>query len=84
MSSKTTEEVFIYTKEAQAFANHFRTLRKEKGFTQDQLATEASVDVSTIARIEAGRQNITLDTIFGLAKALDVSLQELFNFSFRR
>src|ERR1035437_6212332 len=81
VSSKTREEIFVHAKEAEFFAIHFRLLRKEKGFTQEALAIEANVDVSTIARIEAGRQNITLDTIFGLSKALGVSLKEFFDFS---
>ena len=55
-------------------------LRKKKGFTQNELALEANVDVTTIARIEAGRQNITLDTIFGLSQALQIPPKELFDF----
>jgi transcriptional regulator with XRE-family HTH domain len=80
VSSKKREEVFVHAKQAEIFANHLRFLRKEKGFTQMELAYEANVDVSTIARIEAGRQNVTLDTIFGLAKALKVHPKELFDF----
>jgi len=80
VSSKKREEIFVNAKEAGVFAAHFRTLRKAKGFTQTELALEANVDITTIARIEAGRQNITLDTIFGLSKALGISAKDLFDF----
>jgi transcriptional regulator with XRE-family HTH domain len=80
VSSKKREDVFVHAKEAGIFADHFRMLRKKKGLTQNDLAIEANVDVTTIARIEAGRQNITLDTIFGLSKALGIMPQELFAF----
>jgi len=80
VSSPKTEDVFTHSQQAQKFAIHFRKLRIEKGLTQDELALEANVDRSTIARIEAGRQNITLDTIFGLSEALKISLKTLFDF----
>ena len=64
----------------QAFAAHFKKIRKEKGFTQEQLAFEAELALSQIARIETARINPTLSTLSTLARTMEVSLSDLLNF----
>ena len=55
-----------------------RKLRKEKGLSQEKLARLSDVSNNTIVNIEAGKQkNPTIDTIRKIAKALDVSLEDL-------
>ena len=57
-----------------------RKLRKTKGLSQEKLARLADVANNTIIKIEAGKnQNPTLDTLKKIAKALDVSVDELIN-----
>jgi len=59
---------------------NLRKLRKAKGLSQEKLARMADVANNTIIKIEAGKnQNPTLDTLKKMAKALDVSVDELIN-----
>lgn len=57
-----------------------RTLRKEQGYTQEQLAFEANMHPAQIGHIERGVQSPTIDTLEKIIKALNVSIQEFFNF----
>lgn len=55
-----------------------RKLREQKGLTQEKLARLADVSNNTVIKIEAGKnENPTLDTLKKLAKALDVSVDNL-------
>jgi transcriptional regulator with XRE-family HTH domain len=54
-----------------------RELRTERGLTLQQVAERASIDVSTLSRLEAGKRRLALDHIPALAAALDVSADEL-------
>lgn len=53
-----------------------RKLRRERGWSQKMLASEAGVGRATVARIELGGRNITLNSLFQVAQALgaDVTL----------
>lgn len=57
-----------------------RTLRKERGYTQEQLAFEANMHPAQIGHIERGVQSPTIDTLEKIIKALNVSINEFFNF----
>ena len=50
-----------------------RELRKEKGFTQTELAKLTGLATSCISMIEIGQREASAHTIFQLAKALNVS-----------
>jgi len=63
-----------------AFAIQLKKIRIREGFTQSQLAFESELTLSQIARIETARINPTLSTVFRLARTLNVSLTDLFNF----
>lgn len=55
-----------------------RKLREQKRLTQEKLARLADVSNNTVIKIEAGKnENPTLDTLKKLAKALDVSVDDL-------
>ncbi len=62
-------------------AQRLKQLRSEKKITQEELAYCSELTLSQIARIEMVRINPTVSTMFRIAKALDVSLSELFDFS---
>lgn len=64
-----------------AFAEQIKKIRNEVGISQTQLAFEAGISLSQIARIETARINPTLSTVFAIAKALDVPLTSIFDFS---
>lgn len=53
------------------------SLRKEKGWTQSALAERAECALQHLQRIEAGRQNATVQVLARLAEALGVSVAEL-------
>jgi transcriptional regulator with XRE-family HTH domain len=63
-----------------AFALQLRKIRKREGYTQSQLSFESGITLSQIARIETAKINPTLSTVFTLARTLNVSLPDLFNF----
>lgn len=52
-------------------------VRKEKGLTQEALATKAGVNRVLIARFEKGRSNPKLDTLRKLALALNVPIDSI-------
>jgi transcriptional regulator with XRE-family HTH domain len=59
-------------------AEKVRKARKKAGLSQDKLAREADVAYNTIVKIESGENpNPTIETLKKVAKALDVSVEEL-------
>jgi len=63
-----------------SITKNLRKLREAKGLSQEKLARLADVANNTIVKIEAGKnQNPTLETLRKVAKALNVSVDELIN-----
>ncbi|SDQ19164.1 helix-turn-helix domain-containing protein [Quadrisphaera sp. DSM 44207] len=54
-----------------------RTLRQARGWTLDDLAARAHLGASTISRIETGQRRLAVDQLVTLARALDVTVDEL-------
>ena len=65
-----------------AFGKHFRSLREKKGIGMRKFALQADIEYSQLSKIERGVSSPTITTIYGLAEALGVPHQELFNFKF--
>jgi transcriptional regulator with XRE-family HTH domain len=63
---------------ASAFAANVVRLRKAKGLTQEQAAWAVGMHPSAWGRIEAGERKPTLETVFKLARGLEVAPAELF------
>lgn len=61
------------------FGEHVEKLRREKGYTQEELAEKAGLHRAYFWDIENGR-NISIKTAYNISRALGVSLSELFNF----
>lgn len=57
-----------------------RTIRVDKGFSQEELSYKAELDISQIGRIERGKVNTSVSVLNKIAKALNVPLKELFDF----
>ncbi len=55
---------------------HFR---KEKGLSQQQLATASKLDRSYVSAVEHGKQNVSFATLKNLSDALNVNIAELIN-----
>jgi transcriptional regulator with XRE-family HTH domain len=64
--------------ESKKLGNKLKTIRTAKNITQSELAELLGVDKSFVSNIENGKNNPTLSTIANLAKALKVSVDELF------
>jgi transcriptional regulator with XRE-family HTH domain len=57
---------------------NLRRLRAAANLTQEALGLRAGLEASYVGRIERGRENVTVGTLEGLARVLDVSLIEFF------
>jgi transcriptional regulator with XRE-family HTH domain len=56
-----------------------KSLRVNKGWSQEKLSFEASLDRTYIPSIESGKRNVSILVIEKLAIAFDVPIDELFN-----
>ncbi len=52
--------------------------RERIGISQQELADRCNFEKSNVSRIEAGRTNLTLKSLFLISKALDIPLKNLF------
>jgi transcriptional regulator with XRE-family HTH domain len=62
-----------------AFGARIRTLRHERGWSQEQLAHAAGLDRTYVGSVERGERNIALDNIWLLADTLRVKPADLIN-----
>lgn len=58
--------------------NNIKKLRKEKNWTQEYLAEQASISVPFMTQIELARKQASLEVIEKIAKALNVPYEILF------
>jgi transcriptional regulator with XRE-family HTH domain len=61
----------------QAVAANVRTLRLEAGLTLADLAAEAGLGKSTLAQLESGKANPSVETLWAIAAALKVSFARI-------
>ena len=62
----------------QTLSKNIKKLREDKGLSQEKLARLADVANNTLIKMESGEnQNPTLETLKKVAKALEVSVDEL-------
>lgn len=59
------------------FGKRIRTLRHEKGWSQEELADKVGLHRTYIGSIERGEQNTSIDNIAKLAKSLGVKIEDL-------
>lgn len=62
------------------FGKRVREERLKKKLSQEELATKAGVHRTYIGMVERAEKNITLLNIEKIAKALDITISELFDF----
>ncbi len=53
-------------------------IRAQRNLTQEQLATQADVTLKYLQRIEAGKENLTLESLVHFSNLLQVTLSEFF------
>lgn len=54
-----------------------KLIRESKGITQQKLAADCNFEKSNMSRIEAGRTNPTIYTLYTISLALEVDLRDL-------
>ena len=62
------------------FGKRVRELRRAKSLSQEELAFRAGVHRTYLGGIERGERNPALENIEAIAKALGISLSDLFQF----
>lgn len=60
------------------FGSTVRTLREQRGYSQEQLAERAGLHRNYVGGIERGERNVALENIVKLSKALAVPSKALF------
>jgi len=64
----------------QKFGNRVRMLRKSKGWSQEEFADQCGLHRTYIGAIERGERNVSLNNIHAVAKALGLSVKDLFDY----
>jgi transcriptional regulator with XRE-family HTH domain len=63
------------------FGSRLAKLRKERGWSQEQLALESGIARSYLGGVERGQRNIALLNICKLADTLEIKPSELMKFN---
>ena len=63
-----------------ALRENLRKIRTEKGLTQEYISLESGISRSHIAMIEAGKRDVTISTLFKISRALNVTINKIFEF----
>ncbi len=68
-----------HTKEYKIIGQAIKKYRKDKGFTQEQLADRVSISMSYLTKIEAPNcdQPFSLEVIFDIAEVLEIPAHTL-------
>lgn len=66
--------MFDKEKERRRIGQRIADLRKEKGLTQLDIANKTGIQRCHVARIEAGRYSVGLDTLAMIGDAMDMSI----------
>ena len=69
-----------YEKTLERLGERIEQLRKERDLSQELVASKAGISHAYYWSIIKNGRNASLRTLYKLAKALDVTLAELFNF----
>jgi len=70
------DEIVIY----KSIGKRIKTLRENKGLTQEKLAERTGLSLDFIGKIEVNINKPGLKSLIKIANALEVHIKELFNF----
>lgn len=59
-----------------------RYIRMKKGISQEELAFRAGLNMNSISTLERGINNVKIKTLYSIANALEVNVEEILNCSF--
>ena len=60
------------------FGQRVRSIRLERGFSQEELSARCHLDRTYISSLERGKRNVGLRNVAAIAEALGVSISQLF------
>jgi transcriptional regulator with XRE-family HTH domain len=63
-----------------AFGEKVKAIRKSQNVSQEKLAELAELDRTYISDIENGKRNVSIETVFKIAKALEMPMISFFEF----
>ena len=58
-----------------------KELRIQKKISQNDLAVQCDIQKASMSRIEAGKTNITMRTLYKIIIALEADVKDVFNFN---
>jgi transcriptional regulator with XRE-family HTH domain len=61
----------------QKIGERIRQLRESKGISQQNLAAICNFEKANLSRIEAGRTNPTISTLYKISQALEMTIADL-------
>ena len=61
----------------QKIGSRIKSLREAKGVSQQELAAICNFKIANLSRIEAGRTNPTISTLFKISQALETTISDL-------
>ncbi|BBE17855.1 hypothetical protein AQPE_2014 [Aquipluma nitroreducens] len=59
--------------------SRIKEIREAKGVSQQDLASICNFEKANMSRIEAGRTNFTISTLYKISHALEITISELVN-----
>lgn len=74
---RDTSQETLHADAKRRLASNVKRLRKTASLSQEELGLRVCADQAYISRIEAGRQNPTLESLAEIANALEASVAEL-------
>jgi len=72
-------EVSRLSKIAREVGERLRLFRQQLGISQEQLAFKAGITPSYLGQVERGEKSPTIDSLEKVAKALNISLEQVFS-----
>lgn len=67
----------IKNPELVAVGKHIRSLREEKGFSQEGFAAHANIERAYYGGVERGERNVAVLNLIKISRALEVNLSDL-------
>ena len=78
MSDLDNKELVERQNDLRIFGLRIRELRKKSKLTQSELAEKIGLSTNFIGMVERGERNTSVDKIFKLSRAFNLSLDEFF------